>query len=116
MRRRTANVRAFFRPGALRASFDDYRAMHQDIALDDNDAAEGRRLTVSVLALHPGVSARGTDGASARLSGRQDRSSEMSEGDDAAASVECMRGLLHDADQPAPSSSPLPQGFSVGDR
>jgi pimeloyl-ACP methyl ester carboxylesterase len=46
-----AYVRAFSRPGAMRASFDDYRAMEQDIALDDDDAAEGRRLTMPVLAL-----------------------------------------------------------------
>lgn len=64
-------------PGALHASFDDYRAMQQDIALDDIDAAEGRRLTMPVPALHPRRAARGTDGASARLSGRQDRSGEM---------------------------------------
>ncbi|ADI04327.1 alpha/beta hydrolase fold protein [Streptomyces bingchenggensis BCW-1] len=44
-------VRAFSRPGAMRASFDDYRAMEQDIALDDIDAAEGRRLTMPVLAV-----------------------------------------------------------------
>ncbi|WP_327181337.1 alpha/beta fold hydrolase [Streptomyces sp. NBC_01334] len=44
-------VRAFSRPGAMRASFDDYRAMEQDVALDDIDAAEGRRLTMPVLAL-----------------------------------------------------------------
>ncbi|MFE9453417.1 hypothetical protein [Streptomyces sp. NPDC006739] len=46
-----AYVRAFSRPGALRASFDDYRAMEQDVALDDIDAAEGRRLTMPRLPL-----------------------------------------------------------------
>lgn len=44
-------VRAFSRPGALRAGFDDYRAHEQDLALDDEDAAAGRRLTMPVLAL-----------------------------------------------------------------
>ncbi|MEW9549736.1 alpha/beta fold hydrolase [Nonomuraea sp. NPDC050783] len=44
-------VRAFSRPGALRAGFDDYRAQEQDLALDDADAAMGRRLTMPVLAL-----------------------------------------------------------------
>lgn len=46
-----AYVRAFSRPGALRASFDDYRAQEVDLALDDADAAMGRRLTMPVLAL-----------------------------------------------------------------
>lgn len=46
-----AYVRAFSRPGALRAGFDDYRAHEQDLALDDEDAAAGRRLTMPVLAL-----------------------------------------------------------------
>ncbi|MEV0237724.1 alpha/beta hydrolase [Nonomuraea sp. NPDC050786] len=44
-------VRAFSRPGALRAGFDDYRAQEQDLALDDADAAMGRRLSMPVLAL-----------------------------------------------------------------
>ncbi|AQZ62826.1 HMP-PP hydrolase (pyridoxal phosphatase) Cof, detected in genetic screen for thiamin metabolic genes (PMID:15292217) [[Actinomadura] parvosata subsp. kistnae] len=46
-----AYVRAFSRPGALRAGFDDYRAHELDLALDDEDAAAGRRLTMPVLAL-----------------------------------------------------------------
>ncbi|MFF5256241.1 alpha/beta fold hydrolase [Streptomyces leeuwenhoekii] len=46
-----AYVRAFSRPGALRAGFDDYRAQESDLALDDEDAAAGRRLTMPVLAL-----------------------------------------------------------------
>lgn len=46
-----AYVRAFSRPGALRAGFDDYRAQEQDLALDDADAAAGRKLTMPVLAL-----------------------------------------------------------------
>ncbi|MHC3472646.1 alpha/beta fold hydrolase [Streptomyces sp. 7R007] len=46
-----AYVRAFSRPGALRAGFDDYRAQECDLALDDEDAAAGRRLTMPVLAL-----------------------------------------------------------------
>ncbi len=46
-----AYVTAFSRPGALRAGFDDYRATETDIALDDADFAEGRLLTVPVLAL-----------------------------------------------------------------
>lgn len=46
-----AYVRAFSRPGALRAGFDDYRAHERDLALDDEDAAAGRRLTMPVLAL-----------------------------------------------------------------
>jgi haloacetate dehalogenase len=46
-----AYVTAFSRPGALRASFDDYRATDRDVALDDEDAAAGRRLTMPVLAL-----------------------------------------------------------------
>ncbi|GAA2208187.1 alpha/beta hydrolase [Nonomuraea monospora] len=46
-----AYVRAFSRPGALRAGFDDYRAHEEDLALDDSDAAAGRRLTMPVLAL-----------------------------------------------------------------
>ncbi|WP_345150360.1 alpha/beta fold hydrolase [Nonomuraea rubra] len=36
-----AYVRAFSRPGALRAGFDDYRAHERDLALDDEDAAAG---------------------------------------------------------------------------
>ncbi|MFH8403955.1 alpha/beta fold hydrolase [Streptomyces sp. NPDC018019] len=46
-----AYVAAFSRPGALRAGFDDYRAVEADTALDDADFAEGRLLTVPVLAL-----------------------------------------------------------------
>ncbi|OKH99219.1 alpha/beta hydrolase [Streptomyces sp. CB02923] len=46
-----AYVAAFSRPGALRAGFDDYRAAAADTALDDEDFAEGRLLTVPVLAL-----------------------------------------------------------------
>lgn len=46
-----AYVAAFSRPGALRAGFDDYRATEADAALDDSDFAEGRLLTVPVLAL-----------------------------------------------------------------
>jgi haloacetate dehalogenase len=46
-----AYVRAFSRPGALRASFDDYRAQESDLVLDDEDAAAGRRLTIPILAL-----------------------------------------------------------------
>ncbi|MFC4008060.1 alpha/beta fold hydrolase [Nonomuraea purpurea] len=46
-----AYVRAFSRPGALRAGFDDYRAHEHDLALDDEDFAAGRRLTMPVLAL-----------------------------------------------------------------
>jgi pimeloyl-ACP methyl ester carboxylesterase len=46
-----AYVRAFSRPGALRASFDDYRALETDLALDDEDAAAGRRLTMPLLVL-----------------------------------------------------------------
>jgi pimeloyl-ACP methyl ester carboxylesterase len=46
-----AYVRAFSRPGALRAGFDDYRAHEQDLALDEADASAGRRLTMPVLAL-----------------------------------------------------------------
>jgi haloacetate dehalogenase len=46
---------------ALRASLDDYRAMEEDTALDDIDAAEGRRLTMPLLALW------GSAGLSARL-------------------------------------------------
>lgn len=46
-----AYVRAFSRPGALRASFDDYRAQESDLALDEEDAAAGRRLAMPVLAL-----------------------------------------------------------------
>ncbi|MGY0057663.1 alpha/beta fold hydrolase [Streptomyces sp. LZ34] len=56
-----AYVRAFSRPGALRAGFDDYRAQEQDLALDDADAAAGRRLTMPVLALW------GSTGLPARL-------------------------------------------------
>ncbi|MCF1592277.1 alpha/beta fold hydrolase [Streptomyces muensis] len=46
-----AYVRAFSRPGALRAGFDDYRAQERDLALDDEDATAGRRLTMPLLAL-----------------------------------------------------------------
>ncbi|HEX6357054.1 alpha/beta hydrolase [Actinophytocola sp.] len=46
-----AYVRAFSRPGALRAGFDDYRAQDRDVALDDEDAEAGRRLAMPVLAL-----------------------------------------------------------------
>ncbi|MFJ4617222.1 alpha/beta fold hydrolase [Streptomyces sp. NPDC088812] len=46
-----AYVRAASRPGALRAGFDDYRAQERDLALDDEDATAGRRLTMPVLAL-----------------------------------------------------------------
>jgi haloacetate dehalogenase len=46
-----AYVRAFSRPGAMRAGFDDYRATPDDLALDDEDAAAGRRLRMPVLAL-----------------------------------------------------------------
>lgn len=46
-----AYVRAFSRPGALRAGFDDYRAHEKDLALDDEDSAAGRRLTMPLLAL-----------------------------------------------------------------
>ncbi|MET9292271.1 alpha/beta hydrolase [Streptomyces sp. NPDC003077] len=56
-----AYVRAFSRPGALRAGFDDYRAQEQDLALDEEDAAAGRRLTMPVLALW------GSSGLPARL-------------------------------------------------
>jgi haloacetate dehalogenase len=45
-------VRAFSRPGALRAGFDDYRASFPDDAdHDEADWAAGRRLTMPVLAL-----------------------------------------------------------------
>lgn len=48
-------VRAFSAPGALRAGFDDYRASFPDDAeLDDADFAEGRKLTMPVLALWGG--------------------------------------------------------------
>ncbi|WP_443150778.1 alpha/beta fold hydrolase [Nonomuraea sp. KM88] len=46
-----AYVRAFSRPGALRAGFDDYRAQEQDLVDDDADAVMGRRLAMPVLAL-----------------------------------------------------------------
>ncbi|MEV0195653.1 hypothetical protein [Nonomuraea sp. NPDC050691] len=46
-----AYIRAFSRSGALRADFDDYRAQEQDLALDDADAAMGRKLVMPVLAL-----------------------------------------------------------------
>ncbi|MCO5968579.1 alpha/beta fold hydrolase [Actinoallomurus soli] len=42
-------VRAFSRPGALRAGFDDYRAADEDAAHDEADA--GRRLPMPLLAL-----------------------------------------------------------------
>lgn len=45
-------VRAFERPGALRAGFDDYRASFpDDAAHDDADYEAGRRLDMPVLAL-----------------------------------------------------------------
>lgn len=45
-------VRAFSRPGALRAGFDDYRASFPtDAADDDADFDAGRLLTIPVLAL-----------------------------------------------------------------
>ncbi|WP_240197450.1 alpha/beta fold hydrolase [Nonomuraea lactucae] len=45
-------VRAFSRPGALRAGFDDYRASFPaDAEHDDADWTAGRRLTMPVLAL-----------------------------------------------------------------
>ncbi|WP_037066333.1 alpha/beta fold hydrolase [Pseudonocardia acaciae] len=44
-------VRSFSAPGALRASFDDYRAAFPaDAEADDADYAAGRRLTMPVLA------------------------------------------------------------------
>jgi haloacetate dehalogenase len=46
-----AYVRAFSRPGALRAGFDDYRALEEDMALDAADAAAGRKLGMPVLTL-----------------------------------------------------------------
>lgn len=54
-------VRAFSRPGALRAGFDDYRALEQDALHDDEDAAQGRTLTMPLLALW------GSSGLPARL-------------------------------------------------
>ncbi|GAA4609123.1 alpha/beta hydrolase [Actinoallomurus liliacearum] len=42
-------VRAFSRPGALRAGFDDYRAADEDAAHDEADA--GRRIPMPLLAL-----------------------------------------------------------------
>lgn len=42
-------VRAFSRPGALRAGFDDYRAADQDAEHDEADA--GRRISMPLLAL-----------------------------------------------------------------
>lgn len=44
-------VRAFSRPGALRAGFDDYRATAADIALDDETFDAGDRLEIPVMAL-----------------------------------------------------------------
>lgn len=44
-------VRAFSRPGALRAGFDDYRAQETDLVHDEEDAAADRRLIMPVLAL-----------------------------------------------------------------
>ncbi|QVQ52621.1 alpha/beta hydrolase [Spiractinospora alimapuensis] len=44
-------VRAFSRPGALRAGFDDYRAQDVDLAHDEEDATAGRRVTAPLLAL-----------------------------------------------------------------
>ncbi|NYI04756.1 alpha/beta fold hydrolase [Allostreptomyces psammosilenae] len=46
-----AYVRAFSRPGALRASLDDYRAQEVDLSHDEADAQAGRRVTAPVLAL-----------------------------------------------------------------
>ncbi|GAB2612975.1 alpha/beta hydrolase [Streptomyces capparidis] len=46
-----AYVRAFSRPGALRAGFDDYRAQDEDVALDEADFAAGRRVQAPVLAV-----------------------------------------------------------------
>jgi haloacetate dehalogenase len=43
-------VRAFQRPGALRAGFDDYRAAFPDDA-DHDDADAGRKITMPLLAL-----------------------------------------------------------------
>jgi len=54
-------VRAFSRPGALRAGFDDYRAQAEDIDLDEADYLAGRRLGMPVLALW------GSTGLPARL-------------------------------------------------
>ncbi|MFF0088168.1 alpha/beta fold hydrolase [Streptomyces canus] len=72
-------VRSFSRPGALRASLDDYRAIEEDIALDDIDAAEGHRLTMPVLALWGSVGCRPacprwTSGASTRMTSPVPRS------------------------------------------
>lgn len=45
-------VRAFSRPGALRAGFDDYRATYpDDLDADEIDAAAGTRLTMPLLVL-----------------------------------------------------------------
>lgn len=45
-------VRAFSRPGALRAGFDDYRAtVPDDLAADEIDAAAGERLVMPLLVL-----------------------------------------------------------------
>ncbi|WP_419998063.1 alpha/beta fold hydrolase [Streptomyces boninensis] len=46
-----AYVRAFERPGAVRAGFDDYRAQETDLALDDADYAAGKRVQMPLLAL-----------------------------------------------------------------
>lgn len=44
-------LRAFRRPGAMRAGFDDYRASRQDLADDEADQQAGRRVTAPTLAL-----------------------------------------------------------------
>lgn len=44
-------VRAFEQPGAMRAAFDDYRATHEDVAVDEEDFRAQRKLTMPVLAL-----------------------------------------------------------------
>lgn len=44
-------VRAFTAPGALRAGFDDYRALDEDVAQDQASADAGQRLALPVLAL-----------------------------------------------------------------
>ncbi|NGN66080.1 alpha/beta hydrolase [Streptomyces sp. A7024] len=46
-----AYVRAFSRPGAVRAGFDDYRAVDEDLAHDEADFTAGRRLEMPLLAL-----------------------------------------------------------------
>ncbi len=44
-------VRAFRAPGALRAGFDDYRALDEDVAQDQASADAGQRVALPVLAL-----------------------------------------------------------------